>query len=150
MAKSKASKPQVQSISSEDQDARKKALEAAMSQIEKQFGKGSVTFVRKMLSARAAGATGSRSCPGAGMPNGARSEDAGSIRTWQAVMNVNLQTAAKGFMPIRSKPGLLRSLPAGMVSRLCWIVLKGTKRPVSSIIAKGSWGIMMNLTIWKN
>ena len=42
MAKSKASKPQVQSISSEDQDARKKALEAAMSQIEKQFGKGSV------------------------------------------------------------------------------------------------------------
>ena len=42
MAKSKAAKPQVQSISSEDQDARKKALEAAMSQIEKQFGKGSV------------------------------------------------------------------------------------------------------------
>lgn len=42
MAKNKASKPQVQSISSEDQDARKKALEAAMSQIEKQFGKGSV------------------------------------------------------------------------------------------------------------
>lgn len=42
MAKNKASKPQVQSISSDDQDARKKALEAAMSQIEKQFGKGSV------------------------------------------------------------------------------------------------------------
>ena len=42
MAKNKASKPQVQSISSDDQDARRKALEAAMSQIEKQFGKGSV------------------------------------------------------------------------------------------------------------
>ena len=42
MAKNKTSKPQVQSISSDDQDARKKALEAAMSQIEKQFGKGSV------------------------------------------------------------------------------------------------------------
>ena len=42
MAKNKSTKPQVQSISSEDQDARKKALEAAMSQIEKQFGKGSV------------------------------------------------------------------------------------------------------------
>ncbi|MCR5593711.1 MAG: recombinase RecA [Saccharofermentans sp.] len=42
MAKNKTSKPQVQSISSEDQEARKKALEAAMSQIEKQFGKGSV------------------------------------------------------------------------------------------------------------
>ncbi len=42
MAKNKASKPQVTSISSDDQDARKKALEAAMSQIEKQFGKGSV------------------------------------------------------------------------------------------------------------
>ncbi len=42
MAKNKASKQQVQSISSDDQEARKKALEAAMSQIEKQFGKGSV------------------------------------------------------------------------------------------------------------
>lgn len=42
MAKNKASKTPVQSISSDDQDARKKALEAAMSQIEKQFGKGSV------------------------------------------------------------------------------------------------------------
>ena len=42
MAKNKASKSPVQSISSDDQDARKKALEAAMSQIEKQFGKGSV------------------------------------------------------------------------------------------------------------
>ncbi len=42
MAKSKSTKGQVQAISSEDQDARKKALEAAMSQIEKQFGKGSV------------------------------------------------------------------------------------------------------------
>ena len=42
MAKNKSTKPQVQSISSDDMDARKKALEAAMSQIEKQFGKGSV------------------------------------------------------------------------------------------------------------
>jgi len=42
MAKNKSTKPQVQAISSADQDARKKALEAAMSQIEKQFGKGSV------------------------------------------------------------------------------------------------------------
>ena len=42
MAKNKSTKPQVQSISSEDKDARKKALEAAMSQIEKQFGQGAV------------------------------------------------------------------------------------------------------------
>ena len=42
MAKNKSAKPQVQAISAEDREARKKALEAAMSQIEKQFGKGSV------------------------------------------------------------------------------------------------------------
>lgn len=42
MAKKNSSKGSVQQVPIADQDERKKALEAAMAQIEKQFGKGSV------------------------------------------------------------------------------------------------------------
>ena len=42
MAKKNSSKGSVQQVPIGDQDERKKALEAAMAQIEKQFGKGSV------------------------------------------------------------------------------------------------------------
>ncbi|MBO4243054.1 MAG: hypothetical protein J5883_07235, partial [Clostridiales bacterium] len=42
MAKGKAGKGGVQSVPAGNSDERKKALEAAMAQIEKQFGKGSV------------------------------------------------------------------------------------------------------------